>query len=62
MSLELPRRASHCAAANKPCARRRQMNGECLEANFDACAAFGFPLAPKLRSPGSDPPVPIGCR
>ncbi|KIZ05609.1 Desiccation-related protein PCC13-62 Flags:Precursor [Monoraphidium neglectum] len=39
-----------------------KINGECLEANFDACAAFGRPLAPKLRSPGRDPPVPIGCR
>ncbi|KAI8471118.1 MAG: hypothetical protein J3K34DRAFT_418133 [Monoraphidium minutum] len=39
-----------------------KMNGECLEANFDACAVWGVPLAPSLRSPGPDPPVPIGCR
>ncbi|GBF94961.1 hypothetical protein Rsub_07462 [Raphidocelis subcapitata] len=39
-----------------------KINGECLEANFDACAAFGAPLAPSLRGPGPDPPTPIGCR
>lgn len=39
-----------------------KINGECLEANFDSCAAFGIPLAPLLRSPAPNPPVPIGCR
>lgn len=40
------------------------INGECLEANFDTCAAFGRPLVNSLRGDGNDTmhPIPNGCR